>query len=406
MNLAIGWYGIAVFSVLLIKLLLSLRPRRPRALQRAAPGMNNNLHAIITLYNEDPGMIDRCLSSLLRQTVRPAQVTVVDDGSHTLDALQVVRGYVEIFRAAGMDLWITQFPQNLGKRHGLAHGFNRWEADVYLCIDSDTVLEPDAVACLMPEFDDPDVHSVTGLVLAHNRSRNLLTRLIDMRYQCAFLGERVAYSRFGSVLCACGSLVAYRGWVVRQHLEDFITQRFLGAECTYGDDRRLTYYALTEGKSVIQPAACAYTDVPSTLRKYLSQQLRWTKSFIRESVLLALKFRVRKAYWWLNLLELATWCAFTSGLIVAVASAGVGAAANWEILGAYAVYVSGASYVRSLHYLRRADLPTPPLDRYLTFLAAPAYALMNLTLLLPLRLYALVTLRRNGWGTRSGPVEA
>ena len=30
---------------------------------------------------------------------------------------------------------------------------------------------------------------VTGLVLAHNRGTNLLTRLIDMRYVNAFLGE-------------------------------------------------------------------------------------------------------------------------------------------------------------------------------------------------------------------------
>jgi hyaluronan synthase len=40
-------------------------------------------------------------------------------------------------------------------------------------------------------------------------------------------------------------------------------------------------------------------------------------------------------------------------------------------------------------------------DRALTFLAAPLYALMNLTLLIPLRIYALATQRDASWGTRS-----
>jgi hypothetical protein len=48
----------------------------------------------------------------------------------------------------------------------------------------------------------------------------------------------------------------------------------------------------------------------------------------------------------------------------------------------------------------------PRADRILTFAAAPLYALMNLTLLIPLRLYALATLRRNGWGTRQAATTA
>ena len=127
-------------------------------------------------------------------------------------------------------------------------------ADMYLCVDSDTVLDKHAVAELAEPFSKRRVHCVTGLVLAHNRGTNLLTRLIDMRYVNAFLGERVAYSRLGSVLCACGSLAMYRGWVVRKYVDDFLDQRFLGRPATFGDDRRLTYYCLTEGLSLIQPS--------------------------------------------------------------------------------------------------------------------------------------------------------
>lgn len=239
-------------------------------------------------------------------------------------------------------------------------------------------------------------------MLAANRSRNLLTRLIDLRYQNAFLGERVAYSRLGSVLCACGSLALYRGDTVRKYLDDFLGQRFLGLPCTFGDDRRLTYYCLLEGKSLIVPTAVARTDVPQKLRKYLVQQCRWTKSFIREGVLLLAKFKVTRAFWWLNLVELATWVAFTSALLVAIAALATSAHA-WTVLAWYPVYVSAAAWIRSVHYLRGAG-NVPARDRLLTFLAAPLYALMNLTLLIPLRLYAITTLRRNGWGTRQDGV--
>src|SRR5690606_10156552 len=149
----------------------------------------------------------------------------------------------------------------------------------------DTVLARDAVEQAMRPFADERVQCVTGLVLALNRRRNLLTRLIDMRYVNAFLGERVAYSRLGSVLCACGSLAMYRGPVVRENLADFLNQRFLGAPATAGDDRRLTFCCLMAGKAVIQPRAVAWTAVPERLTHYLRQQVRWTKSFIREGLL-------------------------------------------------------------------------------------------------------------------------
>lgn len=399
MSFHLGWYGIAVGSLLLLKLLGSLRRRK--AHENAPPAVNRVIHLVITVYNEAPDMLDRCLASILGQSQRPASITVVDDASEDPEAAAVADGYVPLFAAAGIRLRVVRFAVNLGKRHGLAAGFDDApDADVYLCVDSDTVLEPNAVARLTAQFDDERVHAATGLVLAHNRARNLLTRLIDMRYQNAFLGERVAYSRLGSVLCVCGSLAAYRGWVVRKYQADFLGQRFLGKACTFGDDRRLTYYALTEGKSVIQPTAVAWTNVPRSLPGFLKQQCRWTKSFCREAVLLAFKFRVARAYWWLNLVELATWIAFTSGLLIALTVFSENTHA-WPVFVAYAVYVSAASWLRSLHYLRKAgDVPT--WDRLGTFAAAPIYALMNVALLVPMRLYAIATLSRNGWGTRGG----
>ena len=219
-----------------------------------------------------------------------------------------------------------------------------------------------------------------------------------MRYCYAFLGERAAYSVLGSVLCVCGSLALYRGATVRKYLDDFLTQRFLGRPCTYGDDRRLTYYCLREGRVLLAPDAIAWTLVPSTMKHFLRQQLRWSKSFFRESLWMVATVPPWRVCWWLTLIEIATWSGFTSALIysVVVRPAVTG---HFAFL-TYLVSVLILSYARSGHYLEAQHPDIGWFGRLGTLAIAPIYGLIHMTLLLPLRLVALVTLRDNGWGTR------
>lgn len=395
----LGWYGLAVGSLVLTKLVLSIPLGRRKTPKWGTAIPSLTVAAVITVYNEHPSVLKACLDGLIGQSCRPDSITVVDDASDTQDAADLAERMAPSFDAVGVRFKVIRFAGNRGKRHGLAAGFvSDWDADVYLCVDSDTVLAPEAIERALRPFASSKVMCVTGLVLALNRSVNLLTRLIDMRYVNAFLGERVAYSRLGSVLCACGSMALYRGGVVRRNLDDFVNQTWLGVPATVGDDRRLTFYCLLEGRAVIQPQAVAWTAVPERISHYLRQQVRWTKSFIREALLMT-RTSPRRVCWWLNLVELVTWVAFTSALVVAFATV-IFRPHWWAGAVGYIAYVCAASWLRSLHYLRGAAA-VPPFDRVLTFLAAPVYALMNLTLLIPLRLYSLATIRNAKWGTRA-----
>jgi hyaluronan synthase len=394
----LGWYGTAVLTLLTVKLLLSM-------LAGNGGGQSDLLArykvaATITCRNEDPAAFARCLSSLLNSTRLPAALTVVDDGSTSSACFRIARRLAPAFRAAGIDYEIIVFDENLGKRAGLAAGFRRvWDADVYLCVDSDTILHPNAIANALRPFRKRRVQATTGAVFAANRRSNLLTRLIDMRYSYAFLGERAAYSVVGSVLCACGSLALYRGATVRKYLDDFLGQRFLGRPCTYGDDRRLTYYCLREGRVVLAPDAVAWTLVPTTLPHFLRQQLRWSKSFFRESLWMIGTVPPWRVCWWLTLIELSTWSGFTSALIYAVAIRP--AMTGHFALLSYLISILILSYARSGHYLE-ADHPDMGWAGKLgTLVMAPLYGLLHMTLLLPLRVVALATLRDNGWGTRT-----
>lgn len=396
----LGWYGLAIVTLISAKLILSLLAApAPETRDTREVLRRHNVSGIVTCRNEDPLAFSKCLKSILYSTRPPDSLTIIDDASDSPGCRRIARAFAPAFHARGVDYDVIVFRQNLGKREGLAAGFHQaWDADVYLCIDSDTVLHREAIANALKPFARRKVQATTGAVFAANRTTSLLTRLIDLRYCYAFLGERAAYSVMGSVLCACGSLALYRGSTVRKYLDDFLSQRFLGLPCTYGDDRRLTYYCLREGQVRLAPDALAWTLVPVSMKHFVRQQLRWSKSFFRESLWMLATVRPWRICWWLTLVELSTWSGFTTALIYSIA---VKPALTGHFAAlTYLISVLMLSYARSGHYFE-AEHPDLNLAGKLTTLAiAPLYGLIHMTLLLPLRLVALLTLRDNSWGTR------
>lgn len=395
-----GWYTIGVSALISIKLVLSLlarpAPDTPAAREALAGA---HVAAIITLYNEDPAAFSRCLDTILAQTRLPDSLTVVDDCSGDPACAELARARAHEFEARDVAFTLIRFGENRGKREGLAAGIRNWPAAfAYLCIDSDTLLGERVVEQLLTPLARPRVQAVTGCVLAANRTRNLLTRLIDLRYAYAFLGERAAYSVLGSVLCVCGSIAMYRGTTARKYLDRLTGQRFLGVPCTYGDDRHMTFWCLKEGHVVLAPEAVGWTLVPERMGHFLRQQLRWSKSFFRESVWMLGRMSPARVCWWLTLIEVGTWLGFTSALLYSVAVRPV--ISGHVAIVAYLFSALLLSYARSGHY-SEADHPGMGWPgRVGTLLLAPLYGLIHMTLLLPLRLVALATLRDNGWGTR------
>ncbi|WP_165367831.1 glycosyltransferase family 2 protein [Phytoactinopolyspora endophytica] len=387
-----GVYGVAVFTILGGKLFASLVPprRRPRSNPRMRVGV------VVTIYNEDPELLRRCLDSLLSQTFPPERIVIVDDHSDGLAAHDVAVCYATL----DSRITVVRQPVNLGKREGLAVGFRAMagEVDVFVCVDSDSVLEPNAVDEGMQAFRSRKVTAATGLVLPLNYDTNLLTRLQDVRYANAFLGERAAYSHAGSVLCVCGILAFYRADVVLRHLDDFLTQRFLGRPAVTGDDRRLTNYCLTQGRVVFIETAIAHTAVPDRLGHFVRQQARWGRSFFRESAWVLSHLRPSRAAWWLTLLEVAQWIVFSTVLVYMV---GVHPLITGHvIIGEYLVFVGLMATARAVRYFDVRRDGQSGWSRMVSFVTAPLYGYMNLFVMLPLRFWSLVTLRRSSWGTR------
>lgn len=167
-----------------------------------------------------------------------------------------------------------RLPENVGKRHAQTRAFAQSDADVFITVDSDSYIYPDALEELLKTFNDEEVYAATGHLNARNRDQNLLTRLTDIRYDDAFGVERAAQSVTGTMLVCSGPLSIYRREVVIPDLERYTNQMILGVPVSVGADRCLTNYALDLGKTAYQSTARCDTDVPYQLKTYIRQQNR------------------------------------------------------------------------------------------------------------------------------------
>ena len=345
---------------------------------------------IIPCYNESPARLAACCESLANQDYRGAlRVYLVDNGSSNREELLPL--YRVIAARAGWSVLLMD--ENVGKRRAQDNVIHRCRGDIVVMIDSDTTIAPEGIRSIVDAFQSSDVGAASGRLLVLNRDANLLTRLICMRYDVLFDQERAAQGRYNSVLCCSGAFSAYRRSVLDQIWPQYIGQRFFGRPCTYGDDIHLTNLVLANGwHSCYVPTAEALTVVPSTLRSYFRQQARWNRSFYRQLLwVLPMLLQRRCAYLFL---DVAAKVLLPALLVLAVCTA-----AGSRLLGQAPPLSHDLAWIGGM-LLVHGGLAVWQTRRPLYLFL---YALVYLGLLIPARLYAILTLHTGSWGTRTPP---
>ena len=89
------------------------------------------------------------------------------------------------------------------------------EEEIYVGIDADTVIAPDAVAKLVRHFADPRVGAVAGNAKVGNRI-NLWTRWQALEYITSQNFERRAMDLFNVVTVVPGAIGAWRTGAVKK----------------------------------------------------------------------------------------------------------------------------------------------------------------------------------------------
>jgi len=238
------------------------------------------LTVIIPAYNEGAMVGKSVVSVMSAEYPRDRlEVIVIDDGS-TDDTWEHIERVAARYPEAATPI---RFPKNRGKRAALAEGFRRARGEIVVTIDSDSVIEKGTLFSIAGPFRNPGVGAVAGKVAVYNRRSGLIPRMLHVRFVLSFDFLRSVQSTYGTVYCCPGALSAYRVSVVRDVLPAWVDQRFMGVECTYGEDRALTNFILEKGyDSVYQNTAVVRTVVPESYSKLCRMFLRWDRSYIRE----------------------------------------------------------------------------------------------------------------------------
>ena len=240
------------------------------------------LTVIIPAYNEG-AMVRRAINSCMEADYPRdrLEVIVVDDGSVDDTWMHIKlaeRQYPDLVRA-------IRFPSNRGKRAALATGFRKASGEILVTVDSDSIVEQEALLAIAGPFSDPRVGAVGGKVSVLNRFEGLLPRMLHVRFILSFDFLRSAQSVYGTVYCCPGALSAYRASIIKRVLPKWEHQTFLGSVCSIGEDRALTNDTLALGyKTVYQRTAIVHTIAPETYSKLCKMYLRWDRSYIREEL--------------------------------------------------------------------------------------------------------------------------
>lgn len=179
---------------------------------------------------------------------------------------------------------------NGGKSDALNAGINVAEKELVAVVDSDSLLEPDALLYVAKPFmKNPDCIATGGIIRVVNGCRvrhgridgielpsNMLARFQVLEYLRAFLGGRVAFSHLNSLLLISGAFGLFR--------------RGMLIECggferrTVGEDMEIVvrlHRKMRERnrpyKIVFVPDPVCWTEVPESLRDLGSQRNRWQR---------------------------------------------------------------------------------------------------------------------------------
>jgi cellulose synthase/poly-beta-1,6-N-acetylglucosamine synthase-like glycosyltransferase len=366
-----------------------LRIVRRKSWDEARDDYEPTVCAVVPMFNEGAA-IKETLQSLLDSSYPHSKLRVicVDDCS-TDDSYDQAR---EVAKKSKGRLVILRNRANLGKRRSIIRATRESDAEIIVSVDSDVVVDKDAIRQLMRRFTEDRIAAVGGWVDVRNKHDNWLTRMQVIKYWYGYFFLKNLEWGFRRVMCLSGCLTAYRRSVLVE-LEATLEHRsILGVPIKYGEDRFLTRQIVKAGylTTMTLDARCR-TFVPNTLSAYFSQQLRWRRSNIVDY---AGGF---SHVWRLNpLLAIHFFSLFALLLVYPIAVVRALAAAKFFPALVYhleVIVLLGVIYFWKTRKLPKSERVSPLAFGPLTLLMPVTYAMLT-----PL---ALFTLDTANWETRN-----
>ncbi|GAB1824214.1 glycosyltransferase family 2 protein [Herbidospora sp. RD11066] len=372
----LGLAGALVWGLWVYRVVLS------RLAKPVVNGYRASVSVVVPSFREDAEILVRCLESWLSQN--PGEVIIVVDIADT-------ECHAKLREVNDPRLRVLIY-EHSGKRSALGVGIRAARGDIVVFADSDTWWEPGLLDAVQMPFEDPQVGGVGTQQNVFQRTTSVWRRIADWLVNLRYYDYVPAMGSRGGVACLSGRTAAYRRSAILPVVHHLENEFFLGRRCIAGDDGRLTWLVLASGyKTVHQSSARAISMFPSSFRAFFKQRIRWsrnsyrcyltalwkgwlwktplvTKVTVLQILLTPVTMGVTLGYLFFSRLELTPW--------------GIGTCLGWLLIG---------RGIRGWSHLRRHPQE---------ILLLPLTTLVIIMIALPIKLYAFITMNKQGWLTR------
>ena len=221
---------------------------------------------IVPCFNEET-VIQKAVASVLKLNYPNFEVIVVDDGSLDL-TLMLANGMLKEKRVRVIH------QKNQGKAEALNRGIFESYGEFVLCVDADSLIDPDVILNGLPYFeDDPQLGAVAGSVHVGN-STNMLTQFQQLEYVVGMNFHKSAQSFLSAVTIVPGPIGLFRKKFV-QEIGGYHSN-------TFAEDCDLTIRLLIAGyRTVYCSKMVAITEAPEDLDSLMKQRYRWSRGTLQ-----------------------------------------------------------------------------------------------------------------------------
>lgn len=368
--------GVVVWGLWLYRFILSRKARAIVTDYRASTSV------VVPSFHEDPEILMLCLDTWRAQ--KPDEIIIVLDVADT-DSYGAIR-------ALGDPSITPILFHHVGKRSALGAGIRLAKNDIVILTDSDTLWEPGLLAAVQMPFADETVGGVGTHQNVYQRDTSVWRRIADWLVDLRYLDYVPAMGAAGAVPCLSGRTAVYRRSAILPLLHHLENEFFLGKRCISGDDGRLTWLVLAAGyKTVHQSSARALSMFPASFRAFVKQRVRWSRNSYR-----CYLTAIGKGWLWrvpfvtkVTVMQILL-TPLTMGLSIfylifsrlELTAIGITAAVAWLLIG---------RGIRGISHLVRQ-----PKDIVLL----PILAFAVILVALPIKMFAFVTMNKQGWLTR------
>lgn len=184
---------------------------------------------LMSLYiKEMPSNLERCLESLMQQTLIADEVVIVYDGSITKELDDIVNKYIDL-----LNIIKVKIPKNVGLGNALNEGIKYCNYNIIARMDTDDACVPTRFMLQIPEFQDGSLTLLGGAIREINESGDIRIKSLPVK-QKDIVDFSLLKNPFNhmTVVFRKDKVVSVGGYQHHLYMEDYnLWLRLLGEGC-------------------------------------------------------------------------------------------------------------------------------------------------------------------------------